>query len=79
MASSQDKIVDYLIARLQDNRPDVRLKAIQELDALGAKAVAAVGALKSCYDKSDEKEVKQAARETGYKIFMAAKEDTESD
>lgn len=74
MPSADEKVIEFHIARLTDKRVDVRLKSIAELEAMGAKAAMALEALKACHDQADEEEVKKAAREAGYKIFMAGKE-----
>lgn len=73
MASSHEKIIEYLISRLKDKRPDVRLNAINELKALGAAASPALEALKACHDAAEEEDIRTAAQEAGYDIFMAAK------
>ena len=78
MASSHEKIMDYLISRLKDKRPDVRLNAINELKALGAAASPALDALKACHDAAEETDVREAAQQAGFDIFMAAKKAGES-
>jgi HEAT repeat protein len=73
MASSQEKVVQYYIARLKDKRPDVRREAIGELEALGAEAESALDALREVYEKDAEAVIRQAAQKAGLTIFMAAK------
>ena len=73
MASSHEKIIEYLISRLKDKRPDVRLNAINDLKALGAAASPALEALEACHDEAEEDDVRAAAQQAGYDIFMAAK------
>jgi len=73
MASSLDKIIEFHISRLKDKNPEVRLRAIEELLALKAKAAPALDALRECYETSEEPEVKTAAQKAGYEIFVAVK------
>jgi len=73
MASSQEKVVQYYIARLKDKRPDVRREAISGLEALGAEAESALDALREVYEKDAEVEIRQAAQKAGLTIFMAFK------
>lgn len=73
MASNQEKVIEYLTARLKDKRPDVRLNAITELEAMGANAAAALDALQQCYESAEEEDVKSAAQKAGYSIFVATK------
>lgn len=74
MATSQEKVIAFHISRLKDKRSDVRLGAIGELEALGAAAAPALDALKQCFEDSTEPEVKNAAQQAGYKIYLATKE-----
>lgn len=78
MASSIEKIVDYHAARLRDRRPEVRLESIAELQTLGAAAAPALEALRICCETAEEEEVREAARQAGYVIFMAAKKSSGS-
>jgi hypothetical protein len=73
MATSLEKIIAFHISRLQDKRPDVRLNAIAELQAMGADAKPALQALETCYKESEEPDIKKAAQEAGFSIYMAAK------
>jgi hypothetical protein len=73
MASSLEKVIAFHVSRLKDKRPDVRLKSIAELQALGADAEAALAALEECFKESEEEEVKKAAQQAGFDIFMAVK------
>lgn len=73
MASSLEKVLAFHMSRLKDKRPDVRLKSIAELRAMGADAQDALAALEECYKESDEEDVKKAAQEAGYAIYMAVK------
>lgn len=73
MASSQEKVIAFHLSRLKDKRPDVRLNSIAELQAMGADAEDALQALEECFKEADEPEVKKAAQEAGYAIFLAVK------
>lgn len=74
MPSSLEKIIDYHVGRLRDKRPDVRLNAIAELEAMGADAITALPALETCHKESEEPEVKEAAQKAGYTIYTASKQ-----
>lgn len=65
------KVVEYHISRLQDKNPQVRLKAIKELELLADPD--ALEALKSVFDTDTDLEVKRAAQEAGRAIFLKSK------
>ncbi len=73
MASSNEKVLAFHLSRLKDKRADVRLKSIAELQAMGADAEDALAALEECFKEADEPDVKKAAQEAGYAIFLAVK------
>ncbi|MFP4322587.1 MAG: hypothetical protein ACLFTK_09050 [Anaerolineales bacterium] len=73
MPSAEEKIIEYHISRLRANRPDVLLDAIAQLEAMGAMAKPALDALQALHDRSVDPEIKEAARQAGFNIFMAAK------
>lgn len=73
MPSSLEKVLAFHISRLKDKRPDVRLKSITELQAMGADAQPALAALEECFKESEEEDVKKAAQQAGFDIFMAVK------
>ena len=66
--SAIDRVVAFHIARLKDKNPEVRLRAIRELDLLGA--VEAYDALETLYQNETDGAVRKAAREVGYRLFM---------
>ncbi|MBC7869254.1 MAG: HEAT repeat domain-containing protein [Chitinophagaceae bacterium] len=62
------KVIEYHINRLKDKNPDIRMKAIKELELLGHPD--AMVALKSVYEEDDDDEVRKAAKEAGRTIFL---------
>lgn len=68
------KVVDYHISRLKDKNPDVRLKAIRELQLLGD--ASALEPLRTVYQQDDDVEVRKAAQEAGRAIFLKQKSQT---
>lgn len=66
--SSTKRIVEYHIARLQDKSPEIRLKAIKELELL--EAVDALDALRHLYSSDSDSQVRRAAQEAGRAIFL---------
>ncbi|MDX1991483.1 MAG: HEAT repeat domain-containing protein [bacterium] len=66
------KLVDYHINRLKDKNPDVRLKAIRELELLGD--AGALEALKSVFEQDEDVDVRKAAQEAGRVIFLKHKQ-----
>jgi HEAT repeat protein len=65
------RVVEYHIARLKDKSPEVRLKAIRELELLGDPD--ALEALRSVYDNDGNADVRKAAQEAGRSIFLKQK------
>jgi HEAT repeat protein len=65
--SSTKRIIEYHIARLQDKSSEARLKAIRELELLGA--VEALDALQQVYKNDSDTEVRRAAQEAGRNLF----------
>jgi HEAT repeat protein len=64
-------VVDYHIGRLKDKNPDVRLKAIRELQLLGD--ASALEPLRAVYQDDEDVEVRKAAQEAGRTIFLKQK------
>jgi DUF1009 family protein len=73
MQSSEDKVIQFHIARLKDKNPDVLTKTIQELERFGAKADAALPILEELFRTSDDVGVKKAAQQAGRSIYLAVK------
>lgn len=71
MTTSQQKLINYHIRRLQDKRPDVRIKSIRELALLGAEE--ALEALHEVFQNDPDDEVKRAAQEAGREIFVKSR------
>jgi HEAT repeat protein len=65
------KMVAYHINRLQDKNPEVRLKAIKELELLADPE--ALDALQAVYKNDADLEVRKAAQEAGRAIFLKQK------
>jgi HEAT repeat protein len=65
--SSVKRIVEYHINRLKDKSPDVRLRAIQELELLNDPD--ALDALQDVYQNDEDVDVRKAAQSAGRKIF----------
>lgn len=61
------RVVAYHIARLKDKSPDVRLKAIKELELLGDPE--SLPALQEVFIKDDNADVRKAAQDAGRSIF----------
>lgn len=68
MMSSVKRVVAYHIARLRDKNPDVRLKAIRELELLAD--ADALEPLREVFKSDSNPEVKRAAQEAGRVIFL---------
>lgn len=65
------KLVEYHLSRLKDKSPDVRLKAIKELELIGDPM--ALEALKAVFNEDDDVDVRKAAQEAGRSIFLKHK------
>lgn len=65
---SVKKLVEYHINRLKDKSPELRLKAIRELELLASPD--ALEALQNVYENDDNHEVRKAAQEAGRSIFL---------
>lgn len=61
------KVIDYHLARLKDKNPTVRLKAIQELELIGAQE--ALDPLRLIFDNDPDEAVRKAAKSAGRAIF----------
>jgi HEAT repeat protein len=62
------KLVEYHINRLRDKNPEIRLKAIKELELLGDPD--SLDALRSVYDSDNDVDVRKAAQSAGRAIFL---------
>lgn len=62
------KLVEYHINRLKDKSPELRLKAIRELELLADPD--ALEALQNVYENDDDHEVRKAAQQAGRSIFL---------
>lgn len=65
------RVVDYHINRLQDKNPQVRLRAIKELELLGDPD--ALEPLRKVFNSDSDVEVRKAAQEAGRVIFLKQK------
>ena len=66
--SNVKRVVAYHISRLQDKSPEVRIKAIKELELLGD--TEALSALEDVYKNDEDVEVRRAAQEAGRAIYL---------
>lgn len=66
------QVIEYHIARLRDKNAPVRLKAIQELEIIGA--VEALEILKEIFESDPDEEVRKAAQKAGRTIFLKKRE-----
>jgi HEAT repeat protein len=62
------RVVEYHISRLKDKNPDVRIKAIKELELLADPA--ALEPLRDLYDNDDNIDVRKAAHTAGRTLFL---------
>jgi HEAT repeat protein len=62
------KLLTYHLARLEDKNPDVRLKAIHEIELLGD--VDALDTLRRVYNTDIDLDVRRAAQNAGRAIFL---------
>lgn len=62
------KLVEYHINRLKDKSPELRLKAIKELELLADPD--ALQALRDLFENDDNHDVRKAAQEAGRSIFL---------
>jgi HEAT repeat protein len=62
------KVIEYHISRLQDKNPAARLKAIKELELIGAHE--ALEPLKALFQNDPDNEVRKAAQAAGRAIFL---------
>lgn len=79
MKTSEDKIIQFLIARLKDKNPDVLVKTISDLEAYGAKAKAALPILEALVKNSGDVNVRKVAQTAGRTIYIAIKGLEEAD
>lgn len=66
--TTQKKLLAYHINRLQDKSPEIRLKAIKELELLGDPE--ALEPLKALYNTDSDVEVRKAAQDAGRTIYL---------
>lgn len=71
MSSTIQKVVDYHVRRLRDKNPEIRMKAIRELELLAHPA--ALDALRAVFEHDVDADVRKAAQEAGRKIFLKNK------
>ncbi|MFW5692355.1 MAG: HEAT repeat domain-containing protein [Chloroflexota bacterium] len=62
------RVVAYHIARLKDKNPEVRLKAIRELELLSDPD--ALEPLQQVFRQDPNADIRRAAQEAGRKIFL---------
>lgn len=67
MSDQRQRMVDYHLSRLKDKRPEVRIKAIEELVLLDA--VEAMDALKEVFEQDADVDVRKAAQRAGRELF----------
>jgi len=67
-----NRLLDYHIERLKNKSAEVRLKSINELRLLGEPA--ALEALEQVYRNDPEPEVRKAAQDAGYEIFVKSRQ-----
>lgn len=65
------RVVEYHISRLKDKSPQVRLKAIKELELICDPD--SLPALREVFDTDSDVEVRKAAQEAGRTIFLKSK------
>ncbi len=66
--SLSKKLLTYHLARLEDKNPEVRLKAIHEIELLGD--ADALDTLHQVYSSDSDLEVRRAAQNAGRAIFL---------
>lgn len=71
MASTQKKILQYHIARLQNRQRDVRLASIHELEDMGDPD--ALAPLQRVFETDSDIEVRRAAQSAGLKIYRKSR------
>ncbi len=62
------RVIEYHISRLGNKNPEVRLKAIKELELIGA--VEALDRLREIFENDPDHEVRKAAQAAGRAIFL---------
>ena len=66
-----NRLVEYQLERLKSKNPEIRLKSIAELRLLADPL--ALEALEQVYRTDPEADVRKAAQEAGYEIFVKNK------
>lgn len=74
--AAQAALVDYYLSRLQDSDDTVRLKTIANLRQIGDPA--ALTALEQVFRADANADVRKAAQEAGYEIFVKSRKNTAS-
>jgi hypothetical protein len=69
VGSNLERLISYHLARLNDQRVEVRLETIEELRQL--EAASALDALKQIYEHDPDPRVRRAAQVAGRDIFRA--------
>ncbi len=70
-------LIDYHLGRLKDKRPEVRIKAAEELALLGDPV--ALPALEALFRTETDAAVKRAAQEAGRVLYAKQKETQDRD
>ncbi len=68
MSSPIKRLVQYHIKRLEDKNPDVRIKAIKELELIAD--ADALSVLREVFENDSNVEVRKAAQQAGRNIFL---------
>jgi HEAT repeat protein len=71
VASTQKKILQYHVGRLQDRQREVRLASIRELEEMGD--AEALEPLQRVFDTDIDIEVRRAAQAAGRNIFLKSR------
>lgn len=77
MSSPIKRLVQYHIKRLEDKNPDVRIKAIKELELIAD--ADALGVLREVFENDSNLEVRKAAQQAGRNIFLKTSPPTQGD
>lgn len=70
------KVIEYHLSRLKDKNPEVRLKAVKELEIIADPDT--LEALQELFNSDDDSAVRKAAQEAGRAIFLKRKEQSSS-
>ncbi len=70
------RVIEYHLARLKDKNAAVRLKAIKELELIGA--VEALEPLRDLFENDPDIDVRKAAQAAGRAIFLKNRQNDQS-